>query len=97
MKDPVGMISELGDGQSLRAQGTVVDRPIRITFHLYDLAVLHMGDDAASSMTASANGGYLPDFFHSNPLCLLPETSTCKVNEQPRERPALRASFISIR
>jgi hypothetical protein len=55
------MVGQLGDGQTLAAQGSMTDRGIRIPLNFYHLAVFHMGDDTAASMATPTS---CSDFFN---------------------------------
>ena len=78
MKDTVRVISELGNGKPLAAQGTVTDRGIRIPFHLDHFAVHHMGDDPASPVAAPAGRSNFFEFTH----CMPPYASTISATSE---------------
>src|SRR5512136_724117 len=53
VENPIGMISHLGNGQSLAAQGSVADGGIRVPLHFDYPAVFDVGDNTAASVAAT--------------------------------------------
>jgi hypothetical protein len=69
MDNPIRMIGELRDGQTLGAHCPPTDGGIGIALDFDDLAVFYVGDHTAGTVTTSANGFNFFDFFHKQPPC----------------------------
>ena len=67
MNNPVRMIRELGHGQAFGTHRTPADGGVGISLHFNHLAVFHLGDHAAGTVTISANGFDFLDFSHKQP------------------------------